>query len=66
VSNVGVSAAEIDVPMTVALPVNPPNEVVTVTVADSPGVKLVTVSGSVEPLAVPADTDPAEVAGVKV
>ena len=40
--------------------------VATVTVALSPGFKPVIVSASVEPLGVPAATDPDETVGVKV
>ena len=64
VPKVGVSAARSAVPGTLALPeAYPLRVVVTVTVAEPPGLSPVTVKSSVEPDGVPTETEPAVVVG---
>ena len=65
--NVGVNAPDTAEPDTVAEPfAYPVLVVVTVTVADAPADRPVTVNGSVDPDAAPAVTVPADTDGVNV
>ena len=67
VENVGVKAPDSADPDTVPEPSkNPVRVVVTVTVADAPADRPVTVNGNVDPDAAPAVTVPADTDGVNV